>query len=287
MIEIYTDLLERRKTDFVSPDGKYLYDARNVIAQAKRCRERLGVLVKPADLLTRRDDGEISAMNRAIGIELKRQLAEQSGQADAGRVQDKTEEAPAGVQDKILPPEQAEILINALKARFEKNQELHQGIFWADVKRALRAAPNLMWSLQQLESSGGEPDVLEDSGDAFLFGDFSEESPSGRRNVVFNFTAEAFLREHYPREVCNGNAADRVAEWNVEFMSEAEYHLLQRLKRVDSSTQSWLRTSVGLSRGLVALRGYRKDEDVYIYRHAAYNHNEIRGFRCSLSVPKV
>lgn len=190
--------------------------------------------------------------------------------------------------ERVLSPEQAEALIVTLKARFEKNRKLHEGIQWSDVESALRAKPEAMFSLSKMEETGGEPDVLRDEGDAFRFGDFSEESPSGRRNVVFNSETETLLRKHYRRHVFDGNAAGRVAEWGVEFMNEDEYRLLQQLMEVDVRSSSWLRTHADDSRSTIyyAFSGDRLAGYVIVKKLDVRYHGGEMGFRCSLRVPK-
>lgn len=197
------------------------------------------------------------------------------------------ETSAVNIKEKTLPPEQAEFLISTLRARFSRNERLHKSIKWKDVEKALRAQPDLLWRLAQLEATDGEPDVLKEENDAFIFADFSKESPFKRKNVVFDAEAEAFLRKHYPNEVCDGNAADKVAAWGVEFMSEAEYRLLQELTKIDARTWSWLRTPADVRQAGGALRGVGYGGAVGVNRDIASNHDSHRGFRCSLRVPKV
>lgn len=205
------------------------------------------------------------------------------------------ESSSASAREKILPPEQAEALLQTLKIRFSDNQQvlkIHEGISWREVERALRATPNLLWTVQKLEETGGEPDVLRDEGDAFRIGDFSKESPYRRRYVVYDRAADDYLREHHPTAICNGNAMDSTAEWGCELMNEEEYHLLQRMRKVDKMTSSWLRTSDEIRKTGKARLGHRYEnlrhgDLVSIHTSQPDINLPDVGFRCSLRVPKV
>lgn len=209
-----------------------------------------------------------------------------------------TNEDPQGISEKkFLSPDVQQALLSVLKSRFEVNKQLHPNTNWSDVEKALHASPETLWSLQQLERTGGEPDVFLDEQDAFVFGDCSVESPSGRRDVVFRKRAEDWLMncQALPKReiVPNGNAADRVTEWGVEFMDEAQYRALQELGTFDCQTSSWLESPVEDMRALLrraglAMHGYRRyDMKVMVREDVDWIHAPSIGFRCVLRVKKV
>ncbi len=188
---------------------------------------------------------------------------------------------------KELSPEQCKELLRVLKARFKANHKLHEKIQWGNVEKALQANPEKLWSLQQLEVTGGEPDVIGEEKGEFVFGDCSAASPSGRRNVVFDKEAEEDLKKHYPNEKCNGNAADMVAEYGVDFMDETQYRELQKKILIDQNTWSWLKTPAHINEfgeSRVALFGNRSGEFVRVGQRGAYDHDVGGSFRASLRV---
>ena len=189
----------------------------------------------------------------------------------------------ASKPEKVFSPEQQQKLLGILKSRFELNRGLHDNIQWADVEKALKAHPEKMWSLQQLEATGGEPDVIGEENGEFVFGDCSAESPSGRRNIVFDKEAEEYLKKYFPDEKCNGNAADMVAEYGVDFMDETQYRELQKKLRLDQNTWSWLKTPADIRKSGDAFFGYN-----YGFRKGNANlHGADGSFRASLRVPKA
>jgi hypothetical protein len=192
----------------------------------------------------------------------------------------KSSELPEG-EKKELTPEQQERLLSTLKERFESNKILHKRLEWSDVERALNANPEKMWSLYQLESTGGEPDVFWEDETGFIFGDCFNESPEVRRNLVFDKEAEERLRQEYPDEVCSGNVVDKVAKWGVELMSKEEHsYLKQHILHFDDKTHSWLKTPAHV----------RQNGQAFV--SGCYPRNVIdcdfyKGFRCVLRVMKV
>ena len=182
--------------------------------------------------------------------------------------------------EKQLSLEQQETLLGALKARFEKNSKLHEKIDWADVEKALRIYPEKPWSLQQLESTGGEPDVIGEENGEFVFGDCSTESPSGRRNVVFDKKAEVNLRGKNAHG--GSNAIDMVAGYGAELMDVAKYRAIQTKIPLDVKTWSWLKTSDSIRKtghAVISGRGRMSNCEVGF-------HNESNAFRAVLRVPK-
>lgn len=186
---------------------------------------------------------------------------------------------------KELSPEEQTTLLSTLKSRFEKNKKLHPKLSWVDVDKALKADPEKLWSLQQLENTGGEPDVFAPKGDEtdFLFVDCSKESPDKRRNVVFDRESEDFLQKNYPQEICNGNAVDKAEAMGVDLMDESQWDALRKKLFIDENTWSWLKTPSDVRKTGCALCGDRTD----MYQDNANFRGNSRGFRCALRVKKV
>jgi hypothetical protein len=202
-------------------------------------------------------------------------------------VADVSETAGAFSPDRTLEPEEQEALLGTLKSRFETHRKLHDEVQWADVEKALRAHPDKLWSLQQLERTGGEPDVIGEEENEFIFGDCSAESPPGRRNVVFDREGEDYEHDIYPTEEDTGNAADLVAEFGVDFMDTLQYRRLQSSIKLDECTWSWLKTPPIFRNEGFGLYGFRDKDGAGISRCVAYSRYESRAFRCSLRVPKT
>ena len=138
---------------------------------------------------------------------------------------------------KDLSPEQREELLRALKARFEKNINRHKGLAWAQVQAKLKANAERLWSLSEMERTGGEPDVVghdKETGE-YVFYDCSAESPRGRRSVCYDREALESRKEHKPKD----NAIDMAAAMGIELLTEAEYRELQQLENFDTKTSSW------------------------------------------------
>lgn len=183
-----------------------------------------------------------------------------------------------------LSPEAQRRLLAILKSRFERNQKrLHPETQWTHVEKSLQARPDLMWSLQQLEATGGEPDVIQDVEGAYIFGDCSTESPSGRRNCVYDKEAEKRL----PDGLSNGNAVDLAVSFGADLMDKDQYFALQRLIALDSNTSSWLKTPADVRESSYGLLGNRVSYDVNVFRFSADMHDDNKGFRAVLRVPKV
>ncbi|MBU0578275.1 DUF4256 domain-containing protein [Patescibacteria group bacterium] len=154
---------------------------------------------------------------------------------------------------RVLDAEQQGSLLSTLKTRFEEHPERHEGVEWARVERSLEAQPEIMWSIQQLEESGGEPDVfiIYDDGSGFAIGDCSKESPSGRRNTIYDGSAEVWLKRQGCYEGINGNVTDMELRWGVNIMSREQYAYLHSLGEFDLETRSRL-NSIDIRRGKVA-----------------------------------
>jgi hypothetical protein len=193
----------------------------------------------------------------------------------------------AEVKEKQLSPEEQKALLGTLKSRFETNRKLHEKVQWADVEKALLAHPEKLWSLRQLEATGGEPDVIDEENGEYVFGDCSTESPSGRRNVVFDKGAEEYLEKQHPNKKCNGNAADMVAEYGADFMTEDQYRALQEKLTVDCHSWSFLKTHEDIRNSGRALGGSRDAGYVHVSLGSAYFHDDDGAFRASLRVLKA
>src|SRR5258705_717901 len=141
---------------------------------------------------------------------------------------------------KELSPQQREELLRALKARFEKNMDRHKGLEWGKVHARLEANTGKLWSLDEMERTGGEPDVIgfDKKTGEYIFYDCSAESPKGRRSVCYDREALESRKEHKPKN----NAIDLTAAMGIELLSEEQYRELQRLGEFDTKTSSWIKT---------------------------------------------
>jgi hypothetical protein len=183
---------------------------------------------------------------------------------------------------KELPAAEAAELLSTLKARFEKNQSRHQGLDWAAVQARLEAHPDKLWSLHQMETTGGEPDVVaaDKNSGGFTFYDCSEQSPKGRVSVCYDREGWLSRKEHRPADT----AIDMAEAMGVELLTEAEYHELQKLGEFDTKTSSWVSTPGDLRKLGGALFGDRRFGRVFIYHNGAQSYYSARGFRASLKV---
>ena len=181
-----------------------------------------------------------------------------------------------------LGPEEREELLGALKDRFESNSDRHTGIEWAAVRTRLDAAPERLWTLAEMERTGGEPDVVghdEETGE-IVFYDCSAESPAGRRSVCYDRRALEARKKHKPRD----SAVEMAAAMGATLLDEEEYRALQRLGEYDSKTSSWLRTPADIRERGGAIFGDYRFGAVFIYHNGADAYYAARGFRCSLRV---
>ena len=188
-----------------------------------------------------------------------------------------------GVQTKKqLPPEQREDLLGALKARFEKNMNRHKGLKWADVEARLEAGTEKLWSLDQMETTGGEPDVVghDKKTGEYIFYDCSAESPKGRRSVCYDGEALESRKEHKPK----GNAVDMAAAMGIELLTEEQYRELQELGDFDTKTSSWVQTPADIRKLGGGLFCDRRYDHVFVYHNGAESYYAARAFRGSLRV---
>jgi hypothetical protein len=181
-----------------------------------------------------------------------------------------------------LSQEQQEGLLSTLKARFTKNMSRHEGLEWAAVQARLEAHPDKLWSLSEMERTGGEPDVVgydEETG-AYIFYDCSAQSPGGRRNVCYDRAGQESRKEHRPEN----NALDMAEAMGIEILSEEEYRALQNLGRFDTTTSSWVKTPAAIRKLGGALFGDCRYNAVFVYHNGAPSYYAARGFRGSLKV---
>ena len=181
-----------------------------------------------------------------------------------------------------LSPKQREELLAALKARFEKNLNRHPGLAWAEVQTRLAAKPDKLWSLLQMESSGGEPDVVahDIKTDEYIFYDCSAESPAGRRNCCYDREALDSRKEHKPKH----NAVELATAMRIELLTEEQYRQLQTLGSFDTKTSSWVKTPADVRKLGGALFCDRRFGRVFVYHNGAQSYYSGRAFRGILRV---
>lgn len=188
-----------------------------------------------------------------------------------------------GIESKQkLSAEQCEELLRTLEDRFGKNLPRHRALEWAKVRAKLQANPEKLWSLHEMERTGGEPDVVghdEKTGE-YLFVDCAPETPAGRRSVCYDREGLDSRKEHKPET----SAMQMAAGMGIEMLSEEEYLELQKLGEFDSKTSSWLRTPADFRKYGSALFGDRRYGRVFIYQNGAQSYYRVRGFRGSLRV---
>jgi hypothetical protein len=181
-----------------------------------------------------------------------------------------------------LSPAQREELLTTLKARFEKNMNRHKGLDWAKVQARLEANTEKLWSLNEMESTGGEPDVVghDKKTGAYIFYDCSAESPKGRRSICYDREALDARKENKPKD----SAMDMAAAIGVELLTEDQYRDLQKLGEFDTKTSSWVKTPDAIRKLGGALFCDRRYNTVFLYHNGADSYYANRGFRGSLSV---
>lgn len=183
---------------------------------------------------------------------------------------------------KDLNVKQREELLGALKARFERNMNRHKGLEWVKVQAKLEADPEKLWSLNEMERTDGEPDVIgyDEKTSEYTFYDCSVESPKDRRNVCYDREALESRKEAKPKD----SALDMAAAMGVEILTEEQYRALQKLGNFDTKTSSWLRTPDEIRKLGGAIFGDRRYDHVFVYHNGAESYYAARGFRGSLRV---
>ena len=183
---------------------------------------------------------------------------------------------------KDLSREQRDELLRTLKARFEKNINRHQGLRWAQVEARLEVNAETLWSLHEMERTGGEPDVVghDKKTGEYIFYDCSAESPKGRRSICYDREALASRKEHKPKD----SATDMAAAMGIELLTEEQYRELQNLGDFDTKTSSWVKTPPAIRQLGGALFCDRRFDTVFVYHNGAESYYAARGFRGSLRV---
>jgi Protein of unknown function (DUF4256) len=184
--------------------------------------------------------------------------------------------------NRTLSNKQAEELLEAVKARFEKNMNRHQGLAWAKVQTKLEANREKLWSLNEMERTGGEPDVVgqDKKTGEYIFYDCSPESPKGRRSLCYDRQALESRKEHKPKD----SAMDMAAAMGIELLTEEQYRELQKLGNFDAKTSSWVKTPPNIRKLGGALFCDRRYDTVFLYHNGAESYYAARGFRGWLRV---
>jgi len=182
---------------------------------------------------------------------------------------------------KDLSPEQREELLRALKARFQKNMNRHKGLEWDKVQAKLEANAEKLWSLNEMERTGGEPDVVgHDKTGECIFYDCSAESPRDRRSLCYDREALESRKEHKPKD----NAIGMAAAMGIELLTEEQYRELQKLGNFDTKTSSWVKTPSAIRELSGALFCDRRYDTVFVYHNGAESYYAGRAFRGSLRI---
>src|SRR4051812_42307928 len=181
-----------------------------------------------------------------------------------------------------LSAKQRDELLKALKARFEKNLNCHKGLDWAKVQARLEANPEKLWSLNEMESTGGEPDVVgqDKKTGEYIFYDCAAESPKPRRSCCYDDEALASRKEHKPAH----SAVAMAEEMGIELLTEEQYRELQKLGEFDTKTSSWVRTPAEIRKLVGAIFCDRRYDTVFTYHNGAESYYAARGFRGLLKV---
>ncbi|NSL53206.1 DUF4256 domain-containing protein [Calidifontibacillus erzurumensis] len=184
--------------------------------------------------------------------------------------------------DRELSAEQREEILKILKDRFEKNMNRHEGLEWTNVQAKLENNSIKLWSLFEMERTGGEPDVVgyDEETDQYIFYDCSPESPKGRRSVCYDREALESRKKHKPEN----SAIDLAAEMGIEILTEEQYRELQKLGEFDLKTSSWIKTPDTIRKLGGALFCDRRYNTVFVYHNGADSYYSSRGFRGSLKV---
>lgn len=183
---------------------------------------------------------------------------------------------------KELSPKQIDELLNTLKTRFEKNENRLKGINWTDIQAKLKANGKKMWSLNEMEKTGGEPDFVayDKTTDEYIFYDCSTESPVGRRSICYDHEALESRKENKPKN----SAVNMAEEMGIDLLTEKEYRELQKLGKFDLKTSSWVKTPTEIRRLKGAIFCDCRYNTVFVYHNGAESYYAARGFRGSLRI---
>jgi len=184
--------------------------------------------------------------------------------------------------NKDLSSSQREELLITLKVRFEKNMNRHIGLTWTEIQSKLEANTEKLWSLNEMERTGGEPDVIgfDKKNGEYIFYDCSAESPKNRRSVCYDREALELRKEHKPENT----AMDMAVNMGIELLTEEQYRDLQKLGNFDTKTSSWIKTPSEIRKLGGALFCDRRYNHVFVYHNGAESYYSVRGFRGSLNV---
>lgn len=182
----------------------------------------------------------------------------------------------------MIKAKETEELLQLLQSRFEKNMKRHENLKWVDVTKRLNANPEKLWSLSEMERTGGEPDVVayDKATGEYIFYDCSAESPKGRRSLCYDDEALKSRKEHKP----GGSAVEMAATMGIELLTEAQYRELQRLGEFDKKTSSWVKTPREIRKLGGAIFCDRRYDTVFVYHNGAESYYAARGFRGALRV---
>ncbi len=185
------------------------------------------------------------------------------------------------MKNKLSAKESTELL-GILKARFEKNKARHKSIEWAAVQARLEAAPAKLWSLNEMEATGGEPDVVgqDKKTGEYIFYDCAAESPKGRRSICYDHEALEARKEHKPKD----SAVNMANDMGIKLLTEEQYRDLQKLGEFDTKTSSWVATPVAIRKLGGAIFCDRRFDTIFTYHNGAESYYAARGFRGSVSV---
>ena len=183
---------------------------------------------------------------------------------------------------KSVTLEQREALLKSLKSRFDKYMNRHKDMLWIEVQAKIAANPDKLWSLNEMEKTGGEPDVIgfDKAMNENIFCDCSDESPKGRRSICYDREGLESRKEHKPENT----AVDMAAAMGVEMLTEDQYRKLQELGEFDTKTSSWLNTPSEIRKLGGAIFGDRRYDRVFVYHNGAESYYGVRGFRGLLRV---
>ena len=181
-----------------------------------------------------------------------------------------------------LSLKQREDLLNTLKARFGKNMSRHEGVKWADVQTKLEADSDKLWSINEMEATGGEPDVVgyDNNKNEYVFCDCSAESPEGRRNVCYDRAALESRKKNKPQNC----AIDMAVAMGIEILTVDQYRELQKLGKFDTKTSSWVKTPDNIRKLGGALFCDRRYDTVFVYHNGADSYYSVRGFRGMITI---
>ncbi|MCB0503393.1 MAG: DUF4256 domain-containing protein [Bacteroidetes bacterium] len=182
----------------------------------------------------------------------------------------------------LLSTKEAEALIGILKDRFNKNMHRHSNCVWNELQAKLVNHPTQLWSLNEMEKTGGEPDVVQynEHAEEYLFMDCSKESPAGRRSLCYDRAGLESRKEHQPKN----SAVDMANEMGIDILTEQQYQLLQETEAFDTKTSSWLKTPDNIRALGGAIFGDFRYDHVFIYHNGAQSYYAARGFRGAITI---